>query len=292
MGEEIVLNDIDLISAIVQKQTDNIRQFIDSCKDSIKHYMRSYDYDGLVSLFDILKLKSLSASKRVEKKDAQSYYIGMLAGFVEILNEYILEKNKTNLVEKTFPENQINEIPHIQEIITSVASSPGIRHIQLADKIGLDKASLSRTMNKLVDCGIITFSRPGKFKYYYLTDTGWAFYIKNKNQLDSHENIDALCQKIISIANSSDDPIRIFMLVVQKIFEQNYSQASDNRIKSKVLANEAISYLFNRSEPIDLKMRNSNISYEIKGAMVFNTLLVLNDTVENSNNFNWERKEA
>ena len=102
--------------------------------------------------------------------DENSHFIlGRYVGYLDLLYKQLSYKAR----EKAFIDEincySVSEIPHVNDIISTLYHEEGIRHGRLAEKVGIEKSTLTGIMDRLVNNKVVKFSRPGKYKYYYLT---------------------------------------------------------------------------------------------------------------------------
>ena len=144
-----------------------------------------------------------------------SYLIGKYVGAVDILDEILnVELVEDEKIQKVMDDVRSEDIPHINEIVYCIFHNPGIRHGKLAKMVGISAGSLTPLMVKIEESGLIMFSRPGKYKYYYLTESGENYY--NNKRAESKENMDLdyileNLKILLSHAKNRDEVLRHIM---------------------------------------------------------------------------------
>ena len=121
------------------------------------------------------------------------------------LYEHLAKAYKEKNFRDSLEARDISDIPHVNDIIVTIKQDEGIRQGKLAEKVGIENTTLSGIMDKLVEKGAIRFSRPGKYKYYYLTELGNNYYEKNKIIIEAETNIDALTEQLLLALSKEDD---------------------------------------------------------------------------------------
>lgn len=180
--KQVLLNDI------LTKNTGGIGKTTDEVRFSVISALRDKDYSAGQAIVSDAKAVLPIVLSEVET-DSVPYLVGKYVGEMdlldEVLNSYFERYEK---IQEVFETEHSENIPHINEIIVCINDNPGIRHGKLADMIGISKGALTPLMFKLEECGLVSFSRPGKYKYYYLTDSGEEYY--KEKLADSKENMD------------------------------------------------------------------------------------------------------
>lgn len=139
------------------------------------------------------------------------YYVGLLASFK---NELTVAYNQKQI-------SLISEInvPHLDDILFAIEEHEGIRHGKLAEYIGIERSTLTGIMDRIVASGAVTFSRPGKYKFYYLTDEGKEYCNKNRRYYQSEKSINVLVAELIEQLQRDSNPSQTIGKIVQTIFE-------------------------------------------------------------------------
>lgn len=71
---------------------------------------------------------------------------------------------------------EVSDIPMAEDTVCCIYCNQGLRDEQIAEKLNVDVESLKKTLDELFTKEIITFTRPGEWKYYYLTRKGNRYY--------------------------------------------------------------------------------------------------------------------
>lgn len=195
------------------------------------------------------------------------FALGRYEGIIDSI--YIFLKiiiDKEHSIE-SIAKAEAKDIPHINDVISVVFNQQGIRHGVLAQKIGVEKNTLTSIMDKLVKAGLITFSRPGKYKYYYLTQEGKDFY-KNNN-LKSISNIDYLIEQLLIYIYTAKEPSNVLIKIMNALFKGNhsfdgYAIDEDKRIDPVSLIPEIVA----DNGPIDISFTNADFYIQVDSAEV------------------------
>lgn len=194
--------------------------FEEALETSNYSYINDYVSRSISELKTYMGKKDLEATEReiekaitkfsylVKKEIAQKnihFIFGRYIGFIDALYEHLSKEHKEKLLKESFNSCEISEIPHVNDIIVTLHNEDGIRHGQLAHRVGIEKSTLSGIMDKLVKSGAVRYTRPGKYKYYYLSDLGKNYYISNKKVLDAGKNIDALTEQLLLYLSREED---------------------------------------------------------------------------------------
>lgn len=104
-----------------------------------------------------------------------SYELGMIMGVMNTMKEFLRCYHQQEDITQLIEECVQCKIPHIQQIIEILRQEPMLQHGKLAEKLGIDKSSLTPIVKKMENNGIITVFISGKFKYYILSNAGNQF---------------------------------------------------------------------------------------------------------------------
>lgn len=182
---------------------------------------------------------ALLVKKELTQKNIH-FLLGRYIGYIDALDEYLSIELRKKTLKDTINSFDISEIPHVNDIIVAVLKNEGIRHGKLAECVGIDKSTLTGLVDKLVDRGVITFSRPGKYKYYYLTELGRKYYEDNKIIIDSETNINALTEQLLLALSKEDDVNGKILTIIQKLTQgkhlfKGYKSKVEDRINTALI---------------------------------------------------------
>lgn len=97
------------------------------------------------------------------------YLIGTLDGYTELLEKLFRTENRMHMITETLTRQS----PKVRQILLCLYErDDGIKHGELADKIGSSYSSLTNIMKKVLFSGAVEATRSGRNTYYYLTDVG------------------------------------------------------------------------------------------------------------------------
>ena len=209
----------DFESAVLEKKAADIQAYLDALLESLTKLFQKKQVFDLQKKVDLHKKKVHYCARKEIRSENVSFAIGRYYGMLEALGECV-----DDLVKKERVLNEINtsgfeKTPHLNDIIMSIAANPGIRHGELAKKVGIERNTLTGITDRLVESDVITFSRPGKFKYYYLTNLGKSYYEDNLVHLQESLSLDYLIEQLVLVVSKSDYPTEIAMKVVHSFLD-------------------------------------------------------------------------
>lgn len=226
---------IKLEDALEKKDYENLIACIQDSIERLKTYSSNADLAGLEG--EIEQKKSI-LSFRVKKKLVEKnvdFAFGRYIGYVDALYEQLVKAYKEKNFRDTLETYDISDIPHVNDIIITIKQDEGIRHGNLAEKVGIEKSTLSGIMDRLVERGAIRFSRPGKYKYYYLTELGNSYYEKNRMIIEAETNIDALTEQLLLALSKEDDANGKLLQIITALCEgKNVFDGYKSKTKEKV----------------------------------------------------------
>lgn len=149
------------------------------------------------------------------------YFVGLLTSFKnQLTTDY--KNQHADLISKV-------NVPHLDDILFTIEEQEGIRHGKLAETIGIEKSTLTGIMEKIVASGAVVFSRPGKYKFYFLTETGKNYCNKNRKKYRHGKTIDVLVGELIELINREPTPSETVGKIVQTIYERKANSLSSLR---------------------------------------------------------------
>lgn len=143
------------------------------------------------------------------------FYIGLLYAVQEYLRDSALEEQAGDKL-----GSAANDIPHFEEVLFTVENGNGIRHGKLAESIGVDRSTLTGIMDRIVQSGAVIFSRPGKFKYYYLTELGARYCQLHRKQHDLKQDKDDLLDALVSLVGQAPRPEKLVGQIMELLYKK------------------------------------------------------------------------
>lgn len=230
MDKKEIKKDYGIEDAVQTNKSDEIAEFNKSFRERCRYLLRCQLYSELKDETNALKKRMTYAVRIASDKNRTSFFMGQFTGYMEALDEFnFIAERKENVV-KSIESSKIENIPHINDIIVTISKDEGIRHGSLAQQVGIEKSTLSGIMMKLEESGIVSSLRPGKFKYYYLTEVGKQYYQDHQKDMVRSANIDIVIEQLKSIISRSNSPYKIIMKVMEAIYSEKYSK--QDRISS------------------------------------------------------------
>ncbi len=210
----------ELISAYNSNNYNAIFRYVSSAADELKKNYRVKNYADLQSNMAALKASFLYLRKEEETNESIGYLIGYISGVLKAVEEFTFsEEYKLERFMKESNSTLIKEIPHIDEILEALSKTSEIRHGVLATKVGIDKSTLTPIMDKLGKLGLVSFSRIGNRKYYYLNALGKTYLNQNIHK-ETERN---------EIKLSSPELLVYAWRVIDKIFENTKADTKKPR---------------------------------------------------------------
>lgn len=226
---------ISLVDALEKNDYANLIICIQDSIERLKTYWSNADFAGVEGE---IEQKKSSLSFRVKKKLVEKnvdFAFGRYIGYVDASYEQLAKAYKEKSFNDSIEKYDISDIPHVNDIIITIKQDEGIRHGNLAEKVGIEKSTLSGIMDKLVEKGAIRFSRPGKYKYYYLTELGNSYYEKNKMIIEAETNIDALTEQLLLALSKEDDANGKLLQIISALCKgKNVFEGYKSKTKEKV----------------------------------------------------------
>ena len=225
----------ELISAYNSNNYNAIFRYVSSAADELKKNYRVKNYADLQSNMAALKASFLYLRKEEETNESIGYLIGYISGVLKAVEEFTFsEEYKLEHFMKESNSTLIKEIPHIDEILEALCKTSEIRHGVLATKVGIDKSTLTPIMDKLGKLGLVSFSRIGNRKYYYLNALG-------KNYLN--QNIHREAERV-EIRLPSSELLIYAQQIIDKLFENQKTETNKQRkAKPKIILTSENDYM-------------------------------------------------
>lgn len=136
-----------------------------------------------------LNITENTARKR--KRDGAFFSLGMVKGALAVLGRILGNEVQSQIVERTV-QAHLSGIKNLDEIVSILNRKTPLTHMELAEAMGeMNKSTLTENMKKIVGHGLVYSRQSGKYKYYYLTDSGrrYAASLGKKNTTDDLSQI-------------------------------------------------------------------------------------------------------
>ena len=274
MGEILVnTTDIDMEKALLEKQFDEVSQYISNELEYFTILFRQHKNDEIQKELDFQKRKMSHLIRREVKDNNPHFLIGKLIGVLEALDEYVLDVKENEEVQSIINESKIEDIPHIEDIIINIAKDAGIRHGKLAEKVGIEKNTLTSIMDKLVSHRLVTFSRPGKFKYYYLTSAGNIYFKQHLSRLETTASIDYLIEQTLLALAKDKNPSASVGKIMRALYAGKHKASGfksevGHKLDPLMLLPEITSI-----KPFDLMIPNLTNSFQVNQVGIYSIIL-------------------
>lgn len=191
--------------ALEQNNYALVSEYITEITDQLKANLINSELNALEESIEREKTYLSYFVKKELVQQNIDFIFGRYIGFVDAIYEHLAKAYKETSLKDSLNSCDISEIPHVNDIIVTIHTNPGIRHGKLAEEVGIEKSTLTGIMDKLIDRDVVNYSRPGKYKYYYLSELGTAYYENNKNIIDAETDIKALTEQLLIVLSREED---------------------------------------------------------------------------------------
>ncbi len=154
------------------------------------------------------------------KKNPIVFLCGYYSATLDVFKWLLEERETQEAIQAEVSSQWRGQISHFESAIAAIHENPGIRHVDLAAVMKTPKSTLTGMMEKMVDLGVATYSRPGKFKYYYLTPAGESYYAAHAKQIELHRSEEFQMSEAINFLAQSADPAKEIGKFVSQIIEE------------------------------------------------------------------------
>ena len=179
---------------IIEIQKNVREQYLTSRFEKLRSYLNGYK-------------RFISAFKTTLDTDSEkiAYEMGRLSGYLSVYEAFLDEQTEINAYVKFCSETKYSK-----EILEKLAKVDYMSHNQLAKSLDIKPCQLTNTMSRFEHSNqhMISFSKIGKFKCYYLTELGKQ-YIKSRNKDHVGDNVAGLLKKISSRIRGECDDISL-----------------------------------------------------------------------------------
>jgi DNA-binding MarR family transcriptional regulator len=256
----------DIEKSILEKNPETIKKIIEDELASIELLIRQSELEVIKSELDIQKNIWFQIIKQEKRKNSFEFLIGRCLGILEFLEKYIFNLEEKEKSRKLLQETNIENVPHINDIILHIAKNDGIRHGKLAEKVGIEKNTLTGIMDKLYRYDIVAFSRVGKYKHYYLTENGYNYYKDNLSNIELNMNVDSLIEQLLVTISNDATPSETFAKILRAVYEQKH--LSEGYVASKKIDPVSLLPEIVSMQPFELKIPHIPNTYTVNQAMI------------------------
>lgn len=259
--------DCDIEQAALQGEAEQVRNYTDLLRSKLQQLVSE-------RLLDELHKTVLAESRKlawiVQKYTAEQdmgFLIGVCAGALSCLEEYLRQQHQTERAGEFAGELKAASLPHARQILFTIEAHEGIRHGQLAEQIGIEKSTLSGIMDKLVASGAVVFSRPGKFKYYFLSQMGKRYCDQNRGQYEASKDFDTLMEQMLELIDQDKAPSELVGRIVRTIYDRKKEGAAAQPVTTRHEELTELVKRLNAAKPsVSLEDDPSNSVYRVEEA--------------------------
>lgn len=238
-GQDVFTYDLE------QAVTDGDAKSVHSAADALHTYFRRYyRHPATEKLKHDVAYQKRITEWLVQKYTAEEnidYFAGVFIGLLYALEvdffAHGLEEQAGAALDAV-----AKDIPHFQEILYEIEAQDGIRHGKLAELVGIDRSTLTGIMDRIILSDAVIFSRPGKFKYYYLTELGKRYCNIHRRQHNLKQDKAALTNAFVALMDQSRDPAEL----VGELMKTLYSKKRAVPVYSTVSIFEEINNSFSK----------------------------------------------
>lgn len=226
--------------------------------------LREFNYQYLEEVYDSMSnITSYVIDTKIIDKSID-FIIGRYVGCLEIISEVLLLNRKQENTIDFFENTPDIDIPHFKEIIAIIAKNPNINHQHLADKIGISKSTLTPVMDKLIKKGMVTYWRPGKYKFYNLTQLGNLYYNSKLNNSYFTKSEEELIEETLLFLKNAEDPSAFIGNLTVAIFNKEFKSKSFREKNSSKMGFININFTdINKSQKIFISVGNEVQNYPV-----------------------------
>ena len=249
-------NDYERIFLYIQERSEKLEQLFQ--ERNLEQLERDLEYEKNIFAYFVKR-------ECVEKN--MHFIFGRYIGLLDALYEQLIEQSSEQLLEKEIDDYDISQIPHVNDIIVTIQKNEGIRHGNLAEKVGIEKSTLTGIMERLVDKEVVKFSRPGKYKYYYLSELGRKYYEKNKKLIEVGTDIDALIEQLMVCLSKEDNVTDKVLQIITTLCKGNSKLSGYNSKAKGRIETETIFATIPAIKPINVMFPDTNQIHKIDQAI-------------------------
>ena len=206
-----------------QAVTDGDIKSVHSAADALYAYFRRcYRYPATEKLKCDVAYQRRITDWLVQKYTAEEnidYFAGVFIGLLYALEVHLHAHDLEEQAGSTL-DAVAEDIPHFQEILYAIEAQDGIRHGKLAESVGIDRSTLTGIMDRIILSDAVIFSRPGKFKYYYLTGLGKRYCNSHRRQHNLKQDKTALTAAFVALVDQSRDPAELVGELMKTLYDK------------------------------------------------------------------------
>lgn len=196
LASDLTQNDVrDILQECLNSTTSESRIYeslmtlVRSFKESLAAYEPEYECEReLLSSIENAKYISNVLKKCSQRTESlRYYYFGMYHAKIEQIQEDILAR------QVSIKQQEVASRKHFSSIMQILYSQQMVQQSELAKLLSIDRANLSREMDRLCLAGFVEERKAGKFKLYNLSAQGHVFYnryLSTQSQLQQTQRLD------------------------------------------------------------------------------------------------------
>ncbi len=231
-----------LFISIKDKDISTLKSEIIEVQKKVRERYLTSKFEELRSYLNGWK-RFISAFKTILDTDIEktAYEMGRLSGYLTAYEELLDEQTEIETYVKFCSETKYS-----REILEKLATVDYMTHNQLAKSLEIKPCQLTNTMSRFEQSNqhMISFSKIGKFKSYYLTEMGKQ-YIKSRNKDHIGEKIAELLKKITSRIKGECDDISLQCYINAYYGEFKEVREEAQRLSENIKNIEGTTHIYN-----------------------------------------------
>lgn len=256
------LLEFDAERAAAEKNIESIREAL---KSAIRLYTTAHIDDprsGKEAAYQIRMTDRLDAKYQADNNI--DYVLGVFRGWLKAFEVFYRAQTGEDRARRQI-DAKFGDIPHFEDILFTIREQEGIRHGELAERVGIEKSTLTSIMERVIRSGTVIFSRPGKFKYYYLTEVGKRYCETHQQRHDLKSDKQAVMDSVLALLHRTDHPEEFVGKLMKRIYENKstgYAPQETRPAHNKDILNQMSQVL--NSENVRVHLSTDDYSETVK----------------------------
>lgn len=194
-------SEVHPLEAIENREWERLSDYgKDNLELLISEYLKEEREDLAQSIETGLFFLNITENKaKTRKRDWAFFSLGLVKGALTVLGRILGNEVQFQIVERTV-QTRLSSIKNLDEIISILNRKTTLTHMELAAAMGeMNKSTLTENMKKIAGHGLVYSQQSGKYKYYYLTDSGrrYASSLEKKNAIDDLSQVRIRLEEMI-----------------------------------------------------------------------------------------------
>lgn len=151
------------------------------------------------------------------------FQMGVLMGALKIIAQRIYDKKQSSFIFEDV-EQKYSGIKHLNDILLLLYSNSTMSHATLSSELGMQDSTMSECMKKVLATQLVSSTRSGKFKNYYLSEDGLRyaseFISRKENSKSNYVLLKQICERFekgdSEFARRIEEAIKDYALVLHR----------------------------------------------------------------------------